>query len=221
MTADPARIDPSHPGISDLLAVLAYGEISAFYRLAEEAQLSPSLRGRIAVAKMAASELAHFDTLEKAIADRGVDLLAAMDPFIATFDEYHASTNPTTWGESLVKFYVADGLAADFYELIAVALPDDVAATVHEVLASTSNSQFVVEEVRALVVGDPTERDRLVLWARRLLGEALTQAQLIMAQRIELTELVVSASGDLNNIAALFDQMESAHSERMATLGLA
>ncbi|CAM3813501.1 ferritin-like fold-containing protein [Smaragdicoccus niigatensis] len=223
MTAEQAtgpQISTEHPGIADLFAVLAYGEVSAFYRLAEEAQQAPSLRGRVAVAKMAASELSHFTMLEKAIAERGGDALSAMEPFVAAIDDYHAATNPSTWGESLVKFYVADGLAADFYAEIASALPKKVAAIVREVLESTASSEFVIEEVRALVENDTAERDRLVLWGRRLLGEAVTQAQMIMAQRMELTELLISATGDLNNIVRLFDRMESAHSERMVTLGL-
>ncbi len=215
-----AQVPADHPGIADLFAVLAYGEISAFYRLAEEAQLSPSLRGRVAVAKMASSELNHFQTLEKAIAERGAAVLDVMAPFVDPIDGYHAATNPSTWGESLVKFYVADGLAFDFYEEIASSLPKKVAAVVHSVLGSTASSEFVVEEVRTLVAGNTAERDRLTLWGRRLLGEAVTQAQIIMSQRIELTELVMAASGDLNNLARLFDRMESAHSERMATLGL-
>lgn len=223
MTAEQATgvpVPADHPGIADLFAVLAYGEISAFYRLAEEAQLSPSLRGRVAVAKMAASELNHFKTVEKAIEERGFDVIEVMAPFVDPINAYHSATNPSTWGESLVKFYVADGLAADFYDEIASALPRKVAATVREVLGSTASSEFVIEEVRALVEDNIAERDRLTLWGRRLLGEAVTQAQIVMSQRIELTELMVTASGDLNNIVALLDRMESAHSERMAALGL-
>jgi hypothetical protein len=41
-----------------------------------------------------------------------------------------------------------------------------------------------------------------------------------MAQRDELTELVLAATGDLNGIATLFEHMQSAHAERMAVLGL-
>ena len=78
-----AELTPSvaldHPGVPELFAVLAYGEISAFYRLVEEAQLSPSLRGKVAVAKMAAAEMNHFKTVERALSDRGVDVFLAGD----------------------------------------------------------------------------------------------------------------------------------------------
>ncbi|MCP2296489.1 ferritin-like fold-containing protein [Nocardia amikacinitolerans] len=219
---DPATspIAADHPGVTDLFAVLAYGEISAFYRLAEEAKLSPTLRGKVAVAKMASAEMDHFKTLEAALAERGVEVFDAMAPFVRALDAYHASTDPSTWLESMVKFYVGDGIAADFYGEIAGALSPEVATVVHDVLAETSHSEFVVEEVRRAVSTSRSERDRLTLWGRRLLGEAITQAQYVMAQRDELTDLVLTATGDLNGIAALFERMQTSHAERMAVLGI-
>jgi 1,2-phenylacetyl-CoA epoxidase catalytic subunit len=207
-------------GVTELFAVLAYGEISAFYRLAEEAKLSPTLRGKVAVAKMAAAEMRHFQTLESALADRGVDIFDAMAPYVRALDAYHDSTDPSTWLESMVKFYVGDGIAADFYTEIAGALTPEVATVVRDVLAETNHSEFVVEEVRRAVAVSRSERDRLTLWGRRLLGEAITQAQYVMAQRDELTDLVLTATGDLNGIAALFERMQASHAERMAVLGI-
>ncbi|WP_043730696.1 ferritin-like fold-containing protein [Nocardia asiatica] len=221
-STDPAdlSIPASHPGVTDLFAVLAYGEISAFYRLAEEAKLSPTLRGKVAVAKMAGAEMEHFKTLEAALAARGAEVFDAMAPFVRALDDYHASTDPSTWLESMVKFYVGDGIAADFYTEIAGALTPDVAAVVRDVLAETRHSEFVVEEVRRAVTESRSERDRLTLWGRRLLGEAITQAQYVMAQRDELTDLVLTATGDLNGIAALIERMQDSHAQRMAVLGI-
>ncbi|MFQ6327045.1 MULTISPECIES: ferritin-like fold-containing protein [unclassified Nocardia] len=217
---DVSSIAAGHSGVTELFAVLAYGEISAFYRLAEEAKLSPTLRGKVAVAKMAAAEMRHFETLESALAERGLDIFDAMAPYVRALDAYHDSTDPSTWLESMVKFYVGDGIAADFYTEIAGALTPEVAAVVRDVLAETSHSEFVVEEVRRAVATSRSERDRLTLWGRRLLGEAITQAQYVMAQRDELTELVLTATGDLNGIAALFERMQASHAERMAVLGI-
>ena len=226
MGANPsASLTPSiaadHPGVPDLFAVLAYGEISAFYRLAEEAQLSPTLRGKVAVAKMAASEMNHFKTLEAALSERGIDVFDAMAPFVRALDAYHASTNPSTWLESMVKFYVGDGIAADFYCEIAGALDPAIADIIRDVLAETGSSEFVVDEVRTAVTQSRQERDRLVLWGRRLLGEAITQAQYVIAQRDELTDLLLAATGTMNGIVALFDRMQDSHTQRMEVLGLA
>ena len=214
------RIAADDPGVTELFAVLAYGEISAFYRLAEDAQLSPSLRGKLEMAKMAAAEMTHFETLEAALFARGVEVFDAMAPFVRALDAYHQSTSPSTWLESMVKAYVGDGIAADFYREIADALAPEVAETVRDVLAETGHSEFVVAEVRSAVSTSRQEKDRLTLWGRRLLGEAITQAQFVMAQRDALTDLVISATGDLSGIAALFDRMQESHTQRMAVLGL-
>jgi hypothetical protein len=213
-------VPADHPGINELFSVLAYGEISAFYRLTEDAQLSPSLRGKVALAKMAASEMRHFEILESSLAERGLNVFDGMAPYVRALDAYHQSTSPSTWLESMVKAYVGDGIAADFYTEIAGSLAPEVAGVVGDVLAETGHSQFVVAEVRDAVAGSRPERDRLALWGRRLLGEAITQAQYVMAQREDLTDLVIAVTGDLNNIAALFDRMQVSHAERMDTLGI-
>ncbi|MBY4128767.1 hydroxylase [Rhodococcus fascians] len=218
-SAEPA-IAHDHPGVSDLFAVLAYGEISAFYRLAEDARMAPSMEGRVALASMAAAEMSHFETLERALSDRGLDVYASMSPFVRALDEYHASTTPSTWLESLVKAYVGDGIAADFYRQIAHSLDPVVADIVRDVLAETGHSEFVVHEVSDRVRASAQDKARLMLWGRRLLGEAITQAQFVLAQRESLTDLVITASGDLNGVVALFDRMQEQHSERMSSLGL-
>lgn len=215
-----AQVPADHPGVAELFAVLAYGEISAFYRLAEDAKLSPTLRGRVALASMAAAEMSHFETLHAALEARGVEIYTAMEPFRRSLDAYHACTTPSTWLESMVKAHVGDGIAADFYREIADTLAPEVASVVREVLAETGHSEFVVHEVRAAVERSSLDKDRLMLWGRRLLGEAITQAQYVMAQREDLADLVISATGDLTNIAALFDRMQVEHAKRMAVLGL-
>ncbi len=77
-----------------------------------------------------------------------------------------------------------------------------------------------MQEVRAAVAASKSEKDRLMLWGRRLLGEAITQAQFVLARREDLTDLVMTATGSLNGVAALFDNMQAKHAERMAVLGL-
>jgi hypothetical protein len=213
-------VPADHPGVAELFAVLAYGEISAFYRLAEDARFSPSQRGRVALASMAAAEMSHFETLHTALSERGVEIYSAMEPYREALDAYHASTTPSTWLEALVKAYVGDGIAADFYCEIADLLEPEVASVVREVLAETGHSEFVVHEVREVIERSPLQKDRLMLWGRRLLGEAITQAQYVLAQREDLAELVILASGDLSNIAALIDRMQLEHAERMSVLGL-
>jgi hypothetical protein len=50
-----AGVSADHPGVNELFALLAYGEVAAFYRLTDEARMAPNLRGRINMASMAAA----------------------------------------------------------------------------------------------------------------------------------------------------------------------
>src|SRR5215472_17864804 len=147
----PSRVPADHPGVDELFAVLAYGEVAAFYRLTDEARMAPDLRGRISMASMAAAEMKHYELLRDALESRGVDVVSAMSKYVSALENYHRLTMPSTWLEALVKTYVGDALAAELYLEIAGGLPDECVEVVKAALSETGHSQFVVAEVRAVV----------------------------------------------------------------------
>ncbi|WP_028923623.1 ferritin-like fold-containing protein [Pseudonocardia acaciae] len=210
----------SRTAVIDLLGALAYGELSAFDRLAEDARTAPTLDGRAALAAMAAAEMGHFRLLEEHLAGLDAPVADAMLPFVPVLDEYHRLTAPHNWLESLVKAYVGDGLAADFYREVAGILPEPTSSLVRQVLADTGHSAFAEREVAAAIAHSRQTRDRLALWGRRLLGEAITQAQHAVAERDELAEFFVRGFGDLAGISVLFKKLQSRHGKRMGALGL-
>lgn len=209
-----------HPGVIELFALLAYGEVAAFYRLTDEARMAPNLRGRINMASMAAAEMNHYEVLRDALERRGVEVVPAMTRYASALENYHRLTTPSTWLEALVKTYVGDALAADFYLEIAGSMPGEVGDVIRSVLSETGHSQFVVGEVRAAVTASDRQRHRLALWSRRLLGEAITQAQYVLADHDELVDLVMSEGG-LSQMTDFFDKLQNTHQARMRELGLA
>ncbi|MDT5244012.1 MAG: hypothetical protein QOD36_1388, partial [Mycobacterium sp.] len=62
---------------------------------------------------------------------------------------------------------------------------------------------------------------RLALWSRRLLGEAITQAQYVLADHDELVDLVMTSGEGLTRMTEFFDRLQRTHSTRMHELGLA
>ncbi|MGY1721950.1 ferritin-like fold-containing protein [Blastococcus sp. SYSU DS0533] len=206
--------------VADLLGVLAYAELTAFDRLAEDARMAPSLGGRAALARMAAAEIGHHFRLTARLEELGVDPSAAMAPFVSALDTFHESTRPSTWLEGLVKAYVGDGLAADFYREIAGFLPEPDRGLVLDVLADTGYADFAVREVRAAIAADRSVAGRLALWGRRLVGEAMTRSQAVIAEHDPLAELIISGTGDLSGVGRLIERITQAHTVRMKALGL-
>ncbi|GAA0606291.1 ferritin-like domain-containing protein [Sporichthya brevicatena] len=212
--------------VVDLLGVMACGELLAFERLAHDAALAPTIEDKAELARMAVAEFTHFTTLREHLVKIGADPAAAMAPFVEPLGDFHRRTAASNWLEGLVKAFVGDGLAADFYREISGYLDPATAGLVQEVLADSGHSAFAVEHVRAAIDADPRVAGPLALWGRRLMGEALTQAQRVAGEREALAALIVGGSGpdrpgiDLNEIGAMLGRLTAAHSERMAALGL-
>jgi hypothetical protein len=210
------------PGVVDLLGVLAYAELSAFARMTEDAaSLAPSLADQAALSELAVAEYAHFRLLHDRLTELGADPEQSMSPFVEALDAWHTQTAPADWLQALVKAYVGVGIALDFYREAARHLEPSIAKLVDEVLVDEGRSEFAVERVRAGVAADPAVSGRLALWARRLVGEALSQGQQVAAARPELALLVVgSAAEDQTQISRLFAKLTEEHGKRMAALGL-
>lgn len=218
--------DPAYrAAVIDLLGVITYGEISAFERLTDDARLAPDLVDKLALGNMAVVQFGHIEPLMARISELGADPLEAMAPFAKPFDVFHDSTAPSDYLEGLIKAYVGDGLAADFYVEIAAFLDGGTRQLIVDSLADAGHADFVVDAVRRAIERDHRVGGRLALWGRRLMGEALSQAQRVAAERDSLAALLaggVDRPGmDLAALSRMFGRLTENHAKRMAELGLA
>jgi len=225
---DPSALesDPVYrEAVVDLLGVLAYGELTAFERTASDAALAPMIGDEAALAEMANAEFRHFRRLRDRLIELGVDPEVAMAPFKASYSEFHSHTMPSDWLEGLVKAYVGDGIGIDFYREISRYVDVSTRELVETVCEDLGHSAFVVDRVRSAIDTDPRVAGRLALWGRRLVGEALSQAQRVAAERDALSSLLVGGvdrpGADLAEMGRMLARLTENHTRRMTALGLA
>ena len=218
--------DPQYrAAVIDLLAVLAVSELTAFERMAADSVLAPTFADKASIGELATAEFRHFIALRNRLVELGADPEMAMEPFRQTLEDFHMKTKPTDWLEGLMKAFVGDGIGLDFYREISSYVDPKTRELVHEVCDDLSQAAYVVERIRTAIEEDPKVAGRLALWGRRLVGEALSQAQRVAAERDALAALIIGGvdrpGADLAEIGRMLARLTDNHSRRMAELGLA
>ena len=92
--------------------------------------------------------------------------------------------------------------------------------------ADKGRTDVIIDAVRREIRANRHLAGPLALWGRRLMGEALTQGQVVATERDALVELILGTShsrpgADLSEMSAIMQRLTDAHSQRMARLGLA
>ncbi|WP_374224867.1 ferritin-like fold-containing protein [Paenarthrobacter sp. DKR-5] len=209
--------------VVDLFGVMAYGELSAFERMSSDARYSPTLHDRAVLGRMAVAEFEHYETVSGALAEAGVDAEAAMLPFQPSVDSFHDRTRPADWYESMMKAYVIDAISNDFYQAISEYLDPASRSVIARIRTSDETQRILQDRIRVALADDPRLASRLALWGRRLVGEALTQAQRVGIERAFLGGLLGSGESAEESTALVRELMATltkAHSKRMSQLGL-
>jgi 1,2-phenylacetyl-CoA epoxidase catalytic subunit len=215
-----ATPDPPREAVIELLGMLGYGELLAFERMAADAVLAPDLDRRAVLSEMAAAEISNYRRLADRLAELGASPAAAMSPYVEPLRAYHDRTEPRDWLEALTKAYVGDSIADDFFREVSAFLWDRDRELVLEVLHDSRYGAFAATEIRSAIEADPKLANRLSMWARRLVGEGLSQAQRVAAERPALAIMIVAGSGDQEGVQALLKRLTQAHGARMSAVGL-
>src|SRR5260370_11186079 len=91
----PENADSRPEGLLDLLGLLAYASLTAFFRVSDDAALALSLAGKSALADLAVAQFGHFQLLSQRIRQLGAEPEDAIPPFVSPVDEFHARTAPS------------------------------------------------------------------------------------------------------------------------------
>ena len=134
-----------------------------------DADLAPSLDAKAARGQARGGRVRAFRPAGERIEQLGGDPEAAMQPFVPASTPSTSAPQRGSWLEGVVKAYVGDSIAADFYREISAFLDEGTRDLVVAVLQDSGQAEFVVSTVRAAIGADHAGRP-LALWARRFGG---------------------------------------------------
>lgn len=205
---------------SELLGAMAYGELSAFGRLSSDSRYAPTLHDRAVLGKIAVGAYGNFALISGRLSEMGLDPEDAMLPFQRSFDHFHERTKPGDWFESVMKAYVIDTVSSDFYRTVATFLDAGTQQFVQRVASADQATEVLRVLLRRALADDPRLASRLALWGRRLVGEALTQAQRVGLEHPQLGPLLKSGADARAAVDQLTSELAERHGRRMTGLGL-
>lgn len=210
-----SRLDVAH----QLLGLLACGEVFGFHTMADASVRSEHFGQSVVLMDMAQQHVAAYHRTRQRLLDHGVVADDLIGSFAAPLANYHARTAPSDEFEALLKAYVGTGIAADFVREMASHLDPETSGFVTDVLALPRADEVVVPRLRSVMQADQAHVGPMALWGRRLMGEALSQAQRVAADRPDLLTLILGP-GDLEGFQQMIARMTASHSDRMRALGL-
>ena len=155
LPGDPADFqDPAYrEAVVDLLGAISYGEISAFERLAEDAKMAPpsATRWRWRPWPRRSSGTSRGCTAAHRARRRPV----RRDGAVHRPSKFHRH-RARRLVRGLIKAYVGDGLAADFYREIAAYLDSATRDLVIASLEDSGQADFVVDRIRQAIAATPS-----------------------------------------------------------------
>jgi tRNA-(MS[2]IO[6]A)-hydroxylase (MiaE)-like len=201
--------------VAEVLAALAYGEQRGAGRARESVALAPDGRSRTEQQGVADRERQNYELIEARLEELGGQALVEL--FSPYFDAFFAHTEPADWIEAQTFHYVGDALVSDFADVL-VPLMDRVTAEVIKRALGDREGQetFALDELTRAMREDPEARERIRLYAQRVIGEAFTQT----ARAIEATEGLRTLLGGDDGGKRLVLSMLDRHRQRLDRLGI-
>ncbi|WP_159798665.1 ferritin-like fold-containing protein [Puerhibacterium puerhi] len=224
----------AHDGaLAELVGLAGYVELRTFGLLAAHAVGAPDLAGAQQLARVAGRVLRRQEELLAVGTAQGADELSLMEPFRHVLDPFDERTPASSWWEGLLKGVVGHGVAGDLCRLLARGLPAQDAAAVGAAIGVTDaereHDDAATVLVRSAAQADAVLASRLALWGRRVVGESLTLAQTLLAQRPALAGLAREAArrfhqpgeAGVDVTAWVLSELTAEHTRRMDRMGLA
>lgn len=194
------------------LALLAFGELTSFERMATNATTATLMDDKVTLARLASSAFDNFEVLSQHITSLGQDAVRLCQHYEPTFTVLAERTRPRDWHESLMKGFVFDGIMNDFYRTAVDELSEPGYSLATTILDDTRASDYVRNRLIEDIDGDPQLASRLALWGRKLVAETLGRARNLLTDPLLGIDEVA--------VVEAIPSVTANHSKRMSALGL-
>jgi len=191
----------------------AYIQLEAFEALARAVTTAPTLAAKEGLSSAAGVALRKHHALIAEVRRAGAEPVEVMAPFTPVTDELRAATARADWYELLLTIHITTGMLDDFFGRLAEGLPADLAARVRVILDERGTDGVLKHELERAIAEQPGLADRLALWGRSLVGDALLIA------RSALRAAEPPGRGD-DDVEPVFTELIAEHTRRMDALGL-
>lgn len=190
----------------------AYYQLVSYQMLTGAVEHGSSLVGREAISLAAAEILGRHHGLTAELERMRADPILEMQKHTAELDAYADRIRGEEWWQAALSVYLSDGIMNDLFIALAPGLGAD-GARYADLLAGDEGRTVLVETLRAAVTDNPGLADRLALWGRRIIGDALLIVRSTLHLPADPDEAEVLA-------AAATTELIAAHTRRMDALGL-
>ena len=201
--------------MAEVLGAFSFGERLAHRRSEEAVALAPDDRTRKTQQHVADREAQNASLVEARLRELGSpELEEAFRPF---FEAFFQRTEPATWLEAQAFHYVGDALVRDLADALAPVLDTVSAEVVRRALSDRDEQEsFALDEISREIDGDPRAAERLAVYTRRVIGEALTQTRRALDETDALQRLLGGQEGEKRLPLDLLGR----HRERLDRMGV-
>jgi hypothetical protein len=201
--------------VAEILAALSVGERLAQERAHRIVALAPDDGRRKQQQHVAAREAENASLMEARARELGTqEVIDRFEPF---FREFFEHTVPADWLEAQTFQYVGDSLVKDLTDALAPLLDPVSAEVVRRTLSDRDEQDaFALDEITAGMEADPGAADRIAAYARKVIGEALTQTRRALDETDAVRTLLDGEEGEKRMLLDMLDR----HRVRLDRLGI-
>lgn len=177
---------------------------------------APTLKARTELAEVVRVHASRAGAFARILDGEGVEPADAISPFAESIDQFSRAIQGADWYEQVLAIHVVSGLLEDFFVAIVSGLPDDDQDAMLRVLRGENAHPHLVRLLRDSIEATPRLSDRMAVWGRRLVGDALLQMYLAVNGPDETGRAVPSQK----RLEPAFNDIVASHTRRMDELGL-